>query len=401
MNKTLLRRLFWILLATPYFTPALFGVLEGTEWLETAFDLWRMAAAGVIAVKYLYELLRYRRLPSKVLLCLVGYLFFVSLATVVRASNYWALLNHVATIITFCMLLELSLRADPEYTMDMLFYPLTVLILANFVLLLLYPDGICTGGTYNYSYNLMGIDNLLAPVLIPYMFLVALRSTMQSGDLDWVAYVMIGVSSLTLLLVWSATGLMGLAVALVFLLFFYQRRWQTLFNGVTSMAAGFGLFFSVVLFRLQNLFSFLIEGVLHKGLSFTGRTDIWDTAISLFLASPFLGYGYAQSGKVYRLRKGKYYHAHNVFLELLMEGGVFALLCFLLMLGFSANQLMRHRKHPYACLISAGIMAAAVMTTMEPFLDSNGLLIYALVFLGYHVETLISHTTAKNSLSIS
>ena len=35
-------------------------------------------------------------------------------------------------------------------------------------------------------------------------------------------------------------------------------------------------------------------------------------------------------------------------------------------------------------------MACGVMTTMEPFLDSNGLLIYALVFLGYHVGTLIS-----------
>jgi O-antigen ligase len=331
----------------------------------------------------------------------VGYLFFVSLATVVRASNYWALLNHVATIVTFCMLLELSLRDSPEFTLDMLFYPLTVLILANFVLLLLYPDGICTGGTYYYSYNLMGIDNMLAPVLIPYMFLTALRSTMLYGDLDLIAYLMIGISALTLLLVWSATGLMGLAVALIFLLFFYQRRWQTLFNGVTSMVAGFGLFFSVVLFRLQNLFSFLIEGILHKGLSFTGRTDIWDTAISQFLASPFLGYGYAQSGKVYRLKKGKYYHAHNVFLELLMEGGVFALICFLLMLGLSSDQLMRHRKHPYACLISAGLMAGAVMTTMEPFLDSSGLMLYALVFLGYHVGTLISHTNAKNSLSLS
>jgi hypothetical protein len=71
------------------------------------------------------------------------------------------------------------------------------------------------------------------------------------------------------------------------------------------------------------------------------------------------------------------------------------------MLGFSANQLMRYRKHPYACLISAGIMAAAVMTTMEPFLDSNGLLIYALVFLGYYVETLISHTNTKHPQSLS
>lgn len=390
MNQTALKRLFWILLATPFFKPALLGVLEGTDFLETCFDLWRMAAAGVIVLLYLYEMIRQRRKPTAVLVWLCAYLGFVGLSTVLHGSNYWAILNHVVTIVSFCMLLELSLRRGPMVTLDMLFYPLTVLILANFILECLYPGGICTGGTYYYSYNLLGIDNLLAPILIPYMFLTALRSTMRHGDLDWVSYCMLGVSTLSLLLVWSATGLMGLAVALVFLLFFYQRRWQTLFNGATAMLSGVGLFFTVVLYRLQNVFAFLIEAVLHKGLSFTGRTEIWDMAIKNILASPALGYGLAQSGKVYRLRKHKYYHAHNVFLEILMEGGFCALFCYLMMLASSVKQLMIYRKHPYACLIAAGLMACGVMTTMEPFLDNNGLLIYALIFLGYHVGTLIS-----------
>ena len=392
MDRSTLKRLFWIVLTIPYFKPALLGVLEGTELLETAFDLWRMAAVGVVVLLYLCEMIRQRRRPSGVLLWLCGYLAFVTLSTVLHGKNYWAILNHVVTIVSFCMLLELSLRRSPMVAMDMLFYPLTVLILANFLLECVYPGGVCTGGTYNYSYNLLGIDNLLAPLLIPYMFLTALRSTMLHGDLDWVSYCMLGVSALSLLLVWSATGLMGLAVALVFLLFFYQRRWQTLFNGATAMLSGVSLFFAVVLYRLQDVFAFLIEGVLHKGLSFTGRTEIWDTAIDNILRSPALGYGLAQSGKVYRLRKHKYYHAHNVFLEVLMEGGFCALLCFLMMLASAVKQLMIHRKHPYACLISAGLMACGIMTTMEPFLDSNGLLIYALVFLGYHIGTLISGT---------
>ena len=392
MDRSTLKRLLWIVLTIPYFKPALLGVLEGTELLETAFDLWRMAAAGVVVLLYLCEMIRQRRRPSGVLLWLCGYLAFVTLSTVLHGKNYWAILNHVVTIVSFCMLLELSLRRSPMVTMDMLFYPLTVLILANFLLECVYPGGVCTGGTYNYSYNFLGIDNLLAPLLIPYMFLTALRSTMLHGDLDWVSYCMLGVSALSLLLVWSATGLMGLAVALVFLLFFYQRRWQTLFNGATAMLSGVGLFFAVVLYRLQDVFAFLIEGVLHKGLSFTGRTEIWDTAIDNILRSPALGYGLAQSGKVYRLRKHKYYHAHNVFLEVLMEGGFCALLCFLMMLASAVKPLMIHRKHPYACLISAGLMACGIMTTMEPFLDSNGLLIYALVFLGYHIGTLISGT---------
>lgn len=389
MKHASLRRWVLIFLATPYLKPAIVGVLGGTEWLETVFDLWRLLAAVVVVGWYLHGLLRRNKRPSAVLVLLGAYLGFIVLSSVLHAHNLWGVCNYAITIFTFCMLLELSLWDGPEPALTMLVYPLTVLVLCNFTLLCLFPKGLCVGGSYFYRYNFLGIDNFLAPILIPYMFLVALRSSIRTGDLDWFAYLMIGISALSLLLVWSATGLMGLAAALVFLLFFYGRRGQRLFNFLTVQCVSIGLFFSVVLFRLQDIFAFFIEGVLHKGLSFTGRTDIWDKAVTMILESPMLGYGFAQSGKVYRLRKGKYYHAHNVFLEILMEGGVCALIAYLLMLGCTGNQLMRYRKHPYACLISGGLMACGLMTVMEPYLDSNGLLIYALILLGYHVGTLI------------
>lgn len=389
MKHAALRRWVWIFLLTPYMKPAILGVLEGTNWLETVFDLWRLLSAVLICGMYAYGLLCRKKRPSSVLIFLGLYLGFIVLSSLRHANNLWSVVNYTFTILTFCMLLELSLRDSPQMTLDMLVYPLTVLVLSNLTLLCIFPGGLCVGGSYFYRYNFLGIDNFLAPILIPYMFLVALRSTMKTGDLDWFAYVMIGVSALTLLLIWSATGLMGLAVALIFLLFVYQRRLQTLFNFVTAECVGFGLFFSIVLFRLQKIFAFFIEGVLHKGLSFTGRTDIWDKAISMILDSPFLGYGLAQSGKVYRLARGKYYHAHNIVLEILMEGGLLSLTAYLFMLVCAGGQLLRYRRHPYACLISAGLMSCTLMTVMEPYLDSNGLLIYALIFLGYHVGTLI------------
>ena len=109
MHQPALKRLFWILLATPFFKPALLGVLEGTEILEKCFDLWRMAAAGVIVLLYVYEMLRQRRKPSAVLLWLCAYLGFVGLSTVLHGSNYWAIINHMVTIAAFCMLLELKI----------------------------------------------------------------------------------------------------------------------------------------------------------------------------------------------------------------------------------------------------------------------------------------------------
>lgn len=392
MDRRNLKLTMWILLLIPYFKPSFIAQLQGLQWLDTLFDVWRLLSAVTVCLFYLYSMLRFRRKPSTVLLCLGGYLFFVALSTALHGSNYWEVLNYVITVGTFCVLLELSLRDGPDMTLDMLFYPLTVMILANLVLMALYPDGIVRGGNYNYSYNFIGIDNLLAPVLIPYIIITILRSTMRCGTLDLCAYVMISVAVLNILLVWAATALLGLAVVLCFLLLFYQRRFQSLFNGLTYLIAAFGMFFGVVLFRLQDVFAFLIEDILGKGLSFTGRTDIWDEAVRMFLLSPWLGYGYAIRGKVYRLRVAKYYHAHNLFLEVLVEGGILAMGCYLGMIYSAVKQLLIYRRHHYACLISAGLISIAVMTTMEPFLDTGSLPVFALLFLGYHVGTLINGT---------
>ena len=383
---------FYYLLIFPFFKPALLGVMEETWawWLENIFDLWRLGAAGLICVLYAARMIRWKRKPSPVVILLAVYLGFVALATVVRANNLWEIVNYAVTILCFCLLVELRVRAHPRKAVDMIVMPLTVLVVLNFVLELIFPLGVVTGGTYGYSYNLMGIDNLLSPLLIPYMFLVALRSELYHGRLNWFAYGMIWIAAESLLLVWSATGLMGMLLALVYLLFFHGRKGQALFNFPTAMAVGAVLFFGIVVFRLQNLLEWLITGVLHKGLSFTGRTDIWDEAIAMFLASPFLGYGLSRRGKVYRLRKGKYYHAHNLFLEILVEGGIGALIAYLAMLFFAGRKLMRHREHKYACLLSALLMTVMLMGAMEPFLDLNGLLIYGSFVLSYYVGRIIA-----------
>ena len=223
MGSKQLRQWLYYLLIIPYFKPAVFGVMEETAWLETAFDLWRLAAAAVICVLYLRQMIRFRRRPSSVLILLAVYLGFVAVGTLVREDNLWALINYVMTIVTFCMLLEVRLREDPAMAVDMLVMPMTVLILANFVLECIFPRGLTTGGTYGYSYNLLGIDNMLSPMLVPYMFLVTLRSSMLHGRVNWFAYLMIFVAAESLLLVWAATGMMGMLVALIFLLFFYER----------------------------------------------------------------------------------------------------------------------------------------------------------------------------------
>lgn len=382
------RRVFWILLAFPYFKPAVFAQLEWAELLENVFNVWRMAAAGVIAVLYLIDLWKTRKI-SPVMIGLWIYEAAIILSTVIHRHNYFYLLNTSATMVSFCMLLELSIKEDPLYPLDAIVCPLTIQITINFILLCCFSQGIVRGGGYNNAFNYLAIDNQMAAFMIPYIVAVCLRSDMMHGDLNWFCYYAVIICMTSVLLVWSATGVMVMFLMLVFVFFFYKRRWQTLFNYCTAMGAAFAFFFGIIVLRLQNVFAFLIEGVLQKGLSFTGRTVLWDLARDTFLSSPWIGKGLGLSGTVYRIQKGRYYPAHSIFYEVLVQGGICAMAGFLTMITAAGKQLMIYRKHPYACLLSAGLLAYGMVGSMESYVDNNAVALFGLFFLSYHIGTLI------------
>ena len=72
-----------------------------------------------------------------------------------------------------------------------------------------------------------------------------------------------------------------------------------------------GYFYGIVLLRLQNIFSFIIQNILGKDLTFTGRTRIWDNAIEFIKARFIIGYG-KETGAVIASKLGdiKFTHAH-------------------------------------------------------------------------------------------
>ena len=68
-----------------------------------------------------------------------------------------------------------------------------------------------------------------------------------------------------------------------------------------------------------------ITNVLHRSTDFTGRTRIWDVAIESIIAHPIIGTGY-------KISAPDMMHAHNMYLEILMEYGIIGLALFA---GFS------------------------------------------------------------------
>ena len=81
-------------------------------------------------------------------------------------------------------------------------------------------------------------------------------------------------------------------------------------------------------------FSNFIENVLHKNMTFSGRTFIWEAAQDSYLEHPLLGIGYQTNdydARLFSSRSPNYAieytsmpHAHNVLIDTLYRGGILA-----------------------------------------------------------------------------
>ena len=83
------------------------------------------------------------------------------------------------------------------------------------------------------------------------------------------------------------------------------------------------LFFILVIVNKMSLFKFIIVDILHRNLSLTDRTIIWDITIKKIMSKPVMGYGMIdglafQSMLPYIIGV----NAHNTYLMILFDGGI-------------------------------------------------------------------------------
>lgn len=85
------------------------------------------------------------------------------------------------------------------------------------------------------------------------------------------------------------------------------------------MIAVYILFFvAVVLAGIDSSFLTSITSALGRSNTFTGRASLWYGAVNLIRSSPWVGYGYT-AGNISIW--GGSFSSHNMFLELMIQGG--------------------------------------------------------------------------------
>jgi O-antigen ligase len=219
-----------------------------------------------------------------------------------------------------------------------------------------------------------GLGSFLVLALVCFWFD---RNTKRSHRIGWLA-----VGIVLLIGSQSSTALTLVLISTAVLIWHSQTGKEApLWQRISWLAGLLAVLGSVVLLLITKFGD--VTGLLGRGSSLSGRTNIWSVVIERIADKPVSGWGFGgvwrpeslPSQQMWQEMRFHAYHAHSGYLDLLLQVGVVGLLLYL---AFTFGALRRHwRKrgtpqHLWAALVMLTICLNAV-TESAPFF-SDGLI---------------------------
>lgn len=374
---------FMVFLLFPFFEPVTISLIM--PQLDRLINIWLIISMSITIIMFVR-----RNKLSTLLIAILVYFGFMIFSTYINSGNYISAINNYIPVVSFCLLTEMGVRRNCKTYFTSVFKIYYVLILFNFILLILFPDGIAVDNYYsNNTYNLLGIDNEIAiRVTIPLIMIAFLYSAFNGKRLTSSALLMITLISATALILWSATGIVAWFIELGLILYILYIRKKVIpraMNIYVFYLIFIGLEILIIFLRRQSFLSFFIENILHKTLDF-GRTVIWDRYLILIARSPIIGYGLFEGHGL--VRNGSImYGTHNAIIGLLVKGGIIGLLIYCIPFLLVAKKLFNMRGHYLSSIMMVCIFACLFVFLMEAHHDMFW--VFGILIIAGNIESII------------
>lgn len=376
--------LFILFAIATFLKPACFDIL-GFNTINTFFNISRIFVAGIIFINYLFI----KRKPLSRLLkyeCLFFSFWFIS--TLISGEGFGPLSVFSISIIAFTMLIELLIAQNVKILINALFINYFILITVNFIYMISvfgFTINIEENARYLFDFyqenamvSLLSSVNGTASFLFPALC-SALLLMFATSKKNFFAWILIAEIFSTVLILWSATSLVGIFFIVAYVLFIYntpRERWinpKLYINMVILLGIG------ITFFKIQYLFSFIIVDILHKDLTMTGRTNVWNIGFEGFFSSPLLGCGFSSKT------------IDNGYVQLLFIGGIIGTIAYFIFLQSSLKQFCKKKSLHLEKLFAFVIAIILLMFITESWPQFMGLyILLALAVNARNIESKLS-----------
>ena len=368
--------LFLSLLIIPFFQPT--GLIYIAPVFNQLFNMWELISFIIVVGLFLME-----RKASKMFLAIIAYEAVLFVSTLLgNSSNYWRLAVSCGEVISMCMLIEIAVYHNPKALIKSMLYVLGIECIINLFTIISFPNGMYYSDS-SWNNWFLGYDNKHQLFILPLLCIFLIFTTYKQM---WAVVELVGVAlfSASIYITWSATAVVGFSVFILLILLFEFHFQMGIVEVKKSFVINLITFFAIVIFRVQNLFKFLIVDILHKDMTFTGRTRVWDRTIDYFKDNVLIGVGqYSREENVFMLGLA---HPHNLYLRVLYETGIIGAVCFVVIILILAKKLKEYQRNRYGYIISVTIFCFfLIFQTEAPDYMTT---FFGITMLGYHIEDL-------------
>lgn len=361
-----------------FFAPPLFSVSTSFVTIDKFFDYIRLASFFGILIYALTkgEFVRFAALPI-----LIITLFWTPqiIMTLKNDGNFTTSVNNYICMMAVCLIVCVGVKSNFESFLRIATLYFSALCLLNFATQILFPGGIVSEASMfeeTYGKWILGGQNNMIAFIIPTMVLNGIRFMQDRKVINIIVILLLAVSAI---ISGSATGLLGM---LLFLAMFFvgafikSEKTSAVFNINVYVVVGLIVLFMFVVIGRFSVFETIIVDFLKKDMTLTTRTEVWERTFAYIAQSPWLGCGVLRSEAVQQLLKAS--HQHNYFLHILFQGGIFALLFFVLLFNMCRRRLSINKANKECFVIAAGIFSFLIMFISEVY---DGLLILPFCFM--------------------
>lgn len=315
-----------------------------------------------------------------------------SIANIYNGLGIVAVIERYLSWIVITFLIEVYMEKDYKVFIGYTSTILSCLVIINFISILMNP--------VNYYNNLtrvhfLGFDNDNVPVLLLAVYFNIFNIMLNKKEK--LAYLSIITATISSILVWSANGIIGISMVMLYLLIIRKiwKKGSKVLNLKIYYSIALLFFVLVVLLRVQDHLSFLIQDILNRDLTFTGRTYIWDYAIESISNNKIFGIGIYDFAL--RLSRTGVYHAHCTLLNITFEAGILGLISYFSIWILSVVKSEKYKSNKYIYLTSYFIFIFLIITLVEFYVKD--IMFITLIGMIYNLSKLIKRGELYNEES--
>lgn len=254
----------------------------------------------------------------------------------------WGYMSLV--LVTLALTISFYSKYDLKSLINTIVNVLFCWVICNYITIVFFPNGVIE------ELYFIGIRTRFTDVAFPLCVLAFVNDELNNRKTSLKTLIIVVVSVITILQMWIVTAIIGIIIlCFVYFIFKYLSKKTNINLFVITFLVAICADVLVVYFDFINQFPFVSE-IFGKSTTLSGRTEIWAIAKEIINQKIIFGYGMADNGNfVYWGYNGgtlSYWQAHNQWLQLMYDGGLFTTISFsaLILLSNSGLRLIKNYK---------------------------------------------------------